>query len=121
MASRVYQSICRLGDKVIYPLLPSFAKPIWNNTELGPKSVFFWAPTIKWALVIASLGDLRRPAEKLSTSQNTALFATGGIWTRYCFVITPVNYYLASVNFLVMCTAAIQLARIGHFKYTSSS
>ncbi|CEF66452.1 Mitochondrial pyruvate carrier 2 [Strongyloides ratti] len=81
MASRIYRSICHLGDKIIYPILPAFAKPIWNNKELGPKSVFFWAPTIKWCLVIASLGDLRRPAEKLSLSQNTALFATGGIWT----------------------------------------
>ena len=33
--------------------------------------------------------------------KNAALFATGAIWTRYCFCITPVNLYLASVNFFV--------------------
>jgi len=38
---------------------------------------------MKWALVVAGLGDLARPAEKLSASQNTALAVTGFIWVRY--------------------------------------
>ena len=62
---------------------------------------------MKWALVLAGIKDLTRPAEKLSVSQNLALAATGMIWVRYvscceaifwpahtvryCFVITPVN------------------------------
>ena len=33
-------------------------------------------------LVIAGLGDLSRPAEKLSMSQSGALAATGLIWSR---------------------------------------
>ena len=36
----------------------------------GPKTVFFWAPLMKWCLVAAGLKDLNRPAEKLSVSQN---------------------------------------------------
>ena len=36
----------------------------------GPKTVFFWAPMMKWCLVAAGLKDLNRPAEKLSVSQN---------------------------------------------------
>lgn len=35
---------------------------------------------------------MARPAEKLSLTQNAALTATGVIWTRWCFVITPKNY-----------------------------
>uniref|UniRef100_A0A8R1IEM0 Mitochondrial pyruvate carrier n=1 Tax=Caenorhabditis japonica TaxID=281687 RepID=A0A8R1IEM0_CAEJA len=58
-----------------------------------------------------------RPADKLSLYQNSALFATGAIWTRYCLVITPVNYYLSSVNFFVMCTGLAQLCRIAHYRY----
>lgn len=36
----------------------------------------------KWALVIAGLKDLQRPADKLSLNQNLALAATGFIWVR---------------------------------------
>lgn len=36
----------------------------------GPKTVFFWAPLMKWGLVAAGLKDLSRPADKLSLSQN---------------------------------------------------
>ena len=36
----------------------------------GPKTVFFWAPMMKWCLVIAGVKDLNRPADKLSVSQN---------------------------------------------------
>ncbi|KAG8721359.1 Mitochondrial pyruvate carrier 2 [Ceratobasidium sp. 394] len=68
------------------------------NHPAGPKTVFFWAPLMKWCLVGAGLKDLSRPADKLSVSQNTALAATGFIWVRYSFVITPVNYSLAAVR-----------------------
>lgn len=115
----------------------------WNETRLadsvgvlyanalhftGPKTVFFWAPAMKWCLVAAGLNDLTRPAEKLSVSQNigtfkavpacckptdlrtmclphrgcpslrSALTATGFIWVRYSFVIIPVNVSLAAVR-----------------------
>ena len=116
MASAAYRSVCRVADKVIYPLLPKFAKPAWNHPA-GPKTVFFWAPTIKWCLVGAGIADLARPADKLSAYQNLALFATGAIWTRYCFVIIPVNLYLASVNFFVACTGLVQLLRIANYQY----
>ncbi|WKX92225.1 hypothetical protein Q1695_010337 [Nippostrongylus brasiliensis] len=112
----LYNAICKLGDKVVYPILPAFAKPAWNHPA-GPKTVFFWAPTIKWALVGAGLADLARPANKLSPYQNGAICVTGAIWTRYCLVITPINYYLCSVNFFVMCSGLIQLCRIAHYRY----
>lgn len=116
MLTALYRSLCRAGDKYVYPLLPSYAKPAWNHPA-GPKTVFFWAPTIKWCLVAAGLADLARPAYKLSIYQNSALLATGAIWTRYCFAIVPVNRYLASVNFFVACTGLVQLLRIAHYKY----
>ena len=72
-------------------------------------------------LVGAGLADLARPAEKLSLSQNGALLATGAVWTRYCFVITPVNYYLASVNFFVGLTGLIQILRIANYHRTHPS
>ncbi|CCU99205.1 unnamed protein product [Malassezia sympodialis ATCC 42132] len=70
---------------------------------------------MKWGLVLAGLGDLARPADKLSVSQNTALALTGMIWVRYCFVITPVNYSLAAVNFFVGTTGLVQLARVAQY------
>lgn len=45
----------------------------------------------KWAIVIAGISDLARPAEKLSLTQNGALMATGAIWTRWCLIIKPRN------------------------------
>ena len=53
-----------------------------STTGLTCRTIFFWAPLAKWGLVAAGLKDLGRPAEKLSTSQNVALAATGFIWVR---------------------------------------
>ncbi|KAF8269235.1 mitochondrial pyruvate carrier [Lactarius quietus] len=82
------------------------------NHPAGPKTVFFWAPLMKWCLVAAGLKDLARPAEKLSISQNIALAATGIIWVRYSFVIKPPNMSLAAVNLFVGSTGIGQLVRI---------
>lgn len=67
---------------------------------------------MKWAIVIAGISDFARPAEKLSLTQNGALTATGLIWTRWCFVITPKNHLLAAVNFFLGCVGLTQLGRI---------
>ncbi|KAF3942212.1 hypothetical protein ABW19_dt0200218 [Dactylella cylindrospora] len=64
---------------------------LWNS-EVGLKTVHFWAPVMKWGLVIAGISDFYRPAEKLSLTQNLALTATGSIWTRWCLIIKPKNY-----------------------------
>ncbi|KAH8996953.1 mitochondrial pyruvate carrier [Lactarius hatsudake] len=87
------------------------------NHPAGPKTVFFYAPLMKWCLVAAGVKDLARPADKLSASQNLALAATGVIWVRWSFVIKPVNYSLAAVNLFVGCTALGQLARIANYRY----
>ena len=58
--------------------VPGKVKPLWDSPA-GPKTVFFWAPAFKWCLVFAGIGDLQRPAEKLSVTQSTALAATGKI------------------------------------------
>ncbi|KAG5314620.1 APAF factor, partial [Acromyrmex insinuator] len=76
-----------------------------------PQTIFFWAPAFKWGLVIAGLGDLQRPANKISVSQSCALGITGLIWTRYSLVITPRNWNLFSVNLFVAFTAIYQITR----------
>ncbi|PWN30057.1 UPF0041-domain-containing protein [Jaminaea rosea] len=82
------------------------------NHPAGPRTVFFWAPIMKWCLVAAGIKDLSRPPEKLSVSQNIALAATGMIWVRYSLIITPRNVNLAAVNFFVGATGMVQLYRI---------
>ncbi|KAI1772752.1 UPF0041-domain-containing protein [Hypoxylon cercidicola] len=89
----------------------SWFQRMWSS-PVGLKTVHFWAPVMKWALVIAGISDFARPAEKLSLTQNGALTATGLIWTRWCFVITPQNYLLAAVNFFLGCVGVTQVARI---------
>nr|VWO95403.1 Calcium-transporting ATPase (EC [Ganoderma boninense] len=143
-----------------YVHLPLQRRFTWMYAHAGPKTVFFWAPMMKWCLVAAGLKDLSRPADKLSVSQNlgafnyslfcveltdegacvvdfalspsicplwrlpsvlfcsAALAATGFIWVRYSFVITPINVSLAAVNFFVGSTGLGQLARIWHYQRT---
>lgn len=83
----------------------------WQS-ETGPRTVHFWAPTLKWGLVIAGLSDTNRPVEKISGAQNLSLLATAVIWTRWSFVIKPRNMLLASVNSFLALTAGYQLSRI---------
>ncbi|KAK9900507.1 UPF0041-domain-containing protein [Cystobasidium minutum MCA 4210] len=83
----------------------------YMNSPAGPKTIFFWAPLFKWCLVAAGIKDINRPAENISIPQNIALTATGLIWVRYSFVITPVNYSLAAVNAFVGATGGYQLFR----------
>lgn len=77
----------------------------------GPFTVFFWAPTSKWLLSGANLMNLDKPTDTISLAQTTALTATGVIWTRYSFVINPINYNLAIVNFALGCSSGYHLAR----------
>ena len=83
----------------------------WNS-PIGPKTVHFWAPVMKWGMVLAGASDFTRPAESLSFTQNFALMCTGAIWTRWCFVIRPKNIALAAVNALVFVVGATQVSRI---------
>jgi len=75
---------------------------------------------MKWALVLAGVSDFARPAEKLSLTQNGALTATGLIWTRWCFVITPQNYLLAAVNFFLGIVGVAQCTRILMWRRTQN-
>lgn len=68
----------------------SYLRRLWTSVA-GIKTVHFWAPIMKWGVVISGLSDLVRPAGKLSLTQNFALLITGAIWTRWCFIIKPRN------------------------------
>jgi len=35
----------------------------------GPFTIFFWAPTFKWLITIANIGDFKKPAENISANQ----------------------------------------------------
>ena len=62
----------------------------WNHPA-GPKTIHFWAPTFKWGITLANVADFWRPAEKISYPQQTAVTATGLIWSRFSTQITPVR------------------------------
>lgn len=66
---------------------------------------------------MAGIGDLARPAEKISLPQSTSLAATGLIWSRYSLVIIPKNWSLFSVNVFVALTACYQLFRAFKYQY----
>ena len=95
-------------------LLPEKLRPLYNHPA-GPRTVFFWAPIMKWGLVCAGLADMARPAEKLSTAQSAVLMATGFIWSRYSLVIIPKNWSLLAVNFFVGTAGASQVFHIWRY------
>lgn len=116
MFSRVYRGLVGAADKFV----PTRLRPLWEH-EAGPKTIFFWAPAMKWGLVVASLSDLTRPVEKLSVGQTASLAATGVIWSRYSLVIIPKNWSLFSVNFFVALSNLSQMARIYKHQYGDES
>ena len=81
------------------------------NSPVGPFTVHFWAPTWKWMLSVSNILDYDRPVEKMSTLQQTALCATGFIWSRYAMVITPKNWNLFTVNVTLAVTGTYHLVR----------
>ncbi|KAL2429066.1 hypothetical protein ABEF95_002596 [Exophiala dermatitidis] len=97
------------------PSQQSVWQRLWTS-EVGIKTVHFWAPVMKWGVVLAGASDFLRPAEKLSLTQNLALMATGSIWTRWCFIIKPKNILLAAVNFCLFLVGTIQTTRIFLYK-----
>ncbi|KAI4740575.1 UPF0041-domain-containing protein [Aureobasidium sp. EXF-12298] len=109
--ARAYSSPAAATNATIPGPPQSRLQQLWSS-PVGPKTVHFWAPIMKWGLVLAGAADFARPVESLSLSQNGALMATGLIWTRWCFVIKPRNLFLASVNFLLFCVGATQVSRI---------
>ncbi|XP_014232790.1 mitochondrial pyruvate carrier 2-like [Trichogramma pretiosum] len=90
--------------------LPDKAREVFLHPA-GPTTIFFWAPTFKWGLVIAGIGDINRPVENISLSQTFSLMMTGLIWSRYSLVIIPKNYNLLSVNAFVALTNVYNFTR----------
>lgn len=86
-------------------------RALWDHPA-GVKTIFFWAPTMKWGLVLASLSDMQRPPETVSVPQCSALALTGCVWARWSFVIIPLNYNLALSNIFVAGTNIYQLSRV---------
>lgn len=111
MSSALYKGVTTAVGR----LVPAKFQPFWKHPA-GPQTIFFWAPTFKWALVVAGLADYARPAEKLSVRQSGALTATGCIWARYSMVIVPKNWNLFAVNFFLGFTGLWQLARIYRYQ-----
>lgn len=92
------------------PTSPAFVRNIAGHAA-GPFTIFFWAPTSKWFLSGTNLMNIDKPTNTISLAQTSALTATGFIWTRYSFVITPVNYNLAIVNAALGLSSGYHLMR----------
>jgi len=99
-----------IRERVLTIPMPSVFRTFLAHPA-GPFTIHFWAPTFKWNLSIANLADYKRPVDKVSTAQQVALAATGLIWTRWSFVINPVNYNLAAVNCGLAASSLYHLSR----------
>lgn len=83
----------------------------WLAGPAGPLTIFFWAPMSKWAISWNNIKNLEKPVDKISVAQMSALTVTGLIWTRYSFVIAPVNYNMAVVQSVCASSSGYHLAR----------
>ncbi|KAL4618889.1 mitochondrial pyruvate carrier 4-like isoform X3 [Castanea sativa] len=82
----------------------------WNHPA-GPKTIFFWAPTVKWGISIANIVDFSEPPERISYPQQVALMCTGLIYSRYSMVITPKNWNLFGNSIFMAGTGLYQVTR----------
>ena len=71
----------------------------------GPFTVFFWAPTCKWAITFTNIGEFSKPAETISAKQQIAILTTAAIWCKYALAVIPVNYNMMIVNVFMGMTA----------------
>ena len=99
----------RLQQKIL-AVAPQRLHPVLSHPA-GPFTIFFWAPMMKWGLSVANLIDYKRPVDQVSVPQQLSLVLTGLIWTRWSFVISPVNFNLAAVNFALALTGSYHLLR----------
>eukprot|EP00919_Chromeraceae_sp_WS-2016_P058715 GHVR01139564.1.p1 GENE.GHVR01139564.1~~GHVR01139564.1.p1 ORF type:complete len:130 (+),score=2.82 GHVR01139564.1:38-427(+) len=106
----------RLQQKCLAMNPPAAAKAIILS-PIGPFSIHFYAPFVKWSISFANLLDINRPVEKMSIPQQTAISLTGFIWSRYCMVITPRNWLLFAVNVSMGVTGSWQLFRVYMFQH----
>lgn len=90
-----------------------FPKSIANffGHPAGLLTIFFWAPTSKWALSANNIVDINKDLKTISLSQQLALTMSGLIWTRFSFVIYPVNVNLAIVNGVLAMTSGYHVIR----------
>ncbi|XP_066908926.1 mitochondrial pyruvate carrier 2 [Halyomorpha halys] len=108
----------KLG-KVLDRFVPNSLQPLWNHPA-GPQTIFFWAPAVKWGLVLAGLGDLNRPVENVSLKQCGSLTATAIVWSRFSMVIVPKNWSLFAVNVLIFLTSGYQVMRAVRFQMSDT-
>mmetsp|Transcript_18062 Transcript_18062/g.25037 ORF Transcript_18062/g.25037 Transcript_18062/m.25037 type:complete len:80 (-) Transcript_18062:312-551(-) len=74
--------------------------------QAGPLTIFFWAPSFKWAITFSNIKDLEKPAEHVSTNMQMAVFLTGVLWSRYAIMVTPINYNLMLSNMFMAASAS---------------
>ncbi|KAK7834144.1 mitochondrial pyruvate carrier 4, partial [Quercus suber] len=73
----------------------------WNHPA-GPKTIFFWAPTVKWGISIANVVDFSEPAERISYPQQVG---SGLVPDFLCRIIKWMSYHISSAA--LMCTGLI--------------
>mmetsp|Transcript_21002 Transcript_21002/g.29039 ORF Transcript_21002/g.29039 Transcript_21002/m.29039 type:complete len:100 (+) Transcript_21002:100-399(+) len=86
--------------------LPSSAVKKILLHPAGPLTIFFWAPSFKWAITFSNIKDLEKPAENISTNMQIAVFLTGVLWSRYAMMVNPINYNLMLSNVFMAGSAS---------------
>ena len=62
-----FNPVIFLQDSILKAPWPTAARSFLIHPA-GPFTIFFWAPVFKWMITISNIGDMKRPAELVSTN-----------------------------------------------------
>lgn len=109
-----------VGQKLLKPAITGMTPAAGSVVEkfknimlhpAGPFFVHFWAPLFKWSLSVNNILELDRDIEQISMGQQSALALTGLIWSKFSLGITPKNWSLFLVNFVLALTSLWHVGR----------
>jgi len=109
-AGAAVAAVCVMNASRIQSIVAPYG-PAYLSSAGGPFTIHPWPPATKLVISGTSMLEFDRPTDKISLSQYAALTLTGGIFSRYGLVVTPINYPLASVNVLLFSSSAWHLGR----------
>ena len=55
------------------------------NSQVGPKTIHFWAPIANWGLVLAALKDINKPPEMISERMTMTMVCYSCMFMRFAW------------------------------------
>ena len=67
-------------------------------SPVGPRTIHFWAPIANWGFVLATIADMQKPMERVSSQMTLTLMCYSAMFMRFAWRVAPRNYILFSCH-----------------------